>query len=162
MPSKLHSRMVYTMLLVCHDYATPWASRITFVPIHYPCRGKQRHPCCTTTALLFTDCVSWGCLPCYQVALSDIDVMWLRDPTPFYQRYPEADILTSSDELRTNVGKEEVLERYPEAGGVFNVGGCSLPWHAIVASEGCGNPTCKQLNIPARCSLGNIEAVCCC
>jgi hypothetical protein len=58
------------------------------------------------------------------VALSDIDVMWLRDPTPFYQRYPDADVLTSSDELRTTVGSKEVLERYPEAGGTFNVGGC--------------------------------------
>jgi hypothetical protein len=50
--------------------------------------------------------------------------MWLRDPTPFYQRYPDADILTSSDELKTFVGKEELLERYPEAGGTFNVGRC--------------------------------------
>jgi hypothetical protein len=57
------------------------------------------------------------------VAITDIDVLWLRDPTPFYNRYPDADILTSSDELKTSVGKEEVLEKYPEAGAAFNIGG---------------------------------------
>jgi hypothetical protein len=60
------------------------------------------------------------------VAITDIDALWLRDPTPFFQRYPDADILTSSDELRSSVGAEEVLEKYPEAGSAFNIGG--WPW----------------------------------
>lgn len=54
---------------------------------------------------------------------TDIDVLWLRNPTAFFQRYHDADILTSSDELKTSVGKHEVLEKYPEAGAAFNIGG---------------------------------------
>jgi hypothetical protein len=52
-----------------------------------------------------------------------VDVVWLRNPIPFFQRYPDADILTSSDMLRSTVGKEEQLEKYPDAQAApFNVG----------------------------------------
>ena len=33
--------------------------------------------------------------------ISDIDVAWLRDPIPFFLRYPKADILVSTDMLRS-------------------------------------------------------------
>ena len=58
-----------------------------------------------------------------QVIVSDVDVVWLRNPIPLFQRYPDADILTSSDVLKTTVGKQEQLEKYPEAQAApFNVG----------------------------------------
>ena len=57
-----------------------------------------------------------------KVIISDVDVMWLRDPMPFFLRYPDADILTSSDHLMSTVGKEEQLEKYPDSGSAFNIG----------------------------------------
>ena len=40
--------------------------------------------------------LEWG----FDVLVSDVDVAWLRDPFPFFARYPHADILTSSDHPR--------------------------------------------------------------
>eukprot|EP00878_Enallax_costatus_P007175 GHUV01007519.1.p1 GENE.GHUV01007519.1~~GHUV01007519.1.p1 ORF type:complete len:671 (+),score=160.19 GHUV01007519.1:272-2284(+) len=57
-----------------------------------------------------------------QVIISDVDVMWLRDPVPFFKRYPDADVLTSADHLLSTVGSREELEKYPEAGSAFNIG----------------------------------------
>lgn len=56
-----------------------------------------------------------------QVVFSDVDVTWLRNPFPFFDRFRDADILTSSDSLRTSV-KDESLERYPEIAAPFNIG----------------------------------------
>lgn len=60
---------------------------------------------------------------CLQVIISDVDVMWLRDPMPFFKKFPDADILTSSDHLTPTIGGAEALERYPDAGSAFNIGG---------------------------------------
>uniref|UniRef100_A0A383W3X9 Nucleotide-diphospho-sugar transferase domain-containing protein n=1 Tax=Tetradesmus obliquus TaxID=3088 RepID=A0A383W3X9_TETOB len=57
-----------------------------------------------------------------QVVISDVDVMWLRDPVPFFKRFPDADVLTSTDHLASTVEGREELERYPEAGSAFNIG----------------------------------------
>ena len=35
--------------------------------------------------------------------MSDVDTVWMRNPVPFVLRYPEADILTSSDHLANTV-----------------------------------------------------------
>jgi hypothetical protein len=32
----------------------------------------------------------------YDLVLTDVDTVWLRDPLPFFWRYPEADILCSA------------------------------------------------------------------
>jgi hypothetical protein len=61
-----------------------------------------------------------------QVIISDVDVMWLRDPLPFFQKFPDADILTSTDHLTPTVGTAEELEKYPDAGSAFNIGGLSV------------------------------------
>ena len=37
------------------------------------------------------------------VLISDIDVAWLRDPIPLFRRYPQADILVSTDQLRSEI-----------------------------------------------------------
>lgn len=54
--------------------------------------------------------------------ISDVDVMWLRDPIPFFKKFPDADILTSTDHLTPTIGGAETLERYPDAGSAFNIG----------------------------------------
>lgn len=56
------------------------------------------------------------------VVISDVDVAWLRNPVPFFRRFPGADILTSTDHLTPTVGAKEELERYPDAGSAFNIG----------------------------------------
>lgn len=61
-------------------------------------------------------------IPHPQVIISDVDVMWLRDPLPFFKKFPDADVLTSSDHLTPTIGGAETLERYPDAGSAFNIG----------------------------------------
>jgi hypothetical protein len=39
----------------------------------------------------------------FDILVSDVDTVWMRDPRPFVLRYPEADILTSSDHLANTV-----------------------------------------------------------
>jgi len=53
--------------------------------------------------------------------LSDVDTVWMRDPMPYIARYPDADVLTSSDHLSTTVGGEE-LEKWPNAASAANIG----------------------------------------
>ncbi|KAG1675655.1 hypothetical protein FOA52_002364 [Chlamydomonas sp. UWO 241] len=55
------------------------------------------------------------------VVITDIDTAWLRNPLPFFSRFPTADVLTSSDQLHESV-KDESLESFPSAGGAFNIG----------------------------------------
>ena len=35
----------------------------------------------------------------FDVVVSDVDTVWLHDPLPYLAKYPEADILVSSDSL---------------------------------------------------------------
>ncbi len=39
----------------------------------------------------------------FDVFVSDVDTVWMRDPLPFVLRYPDADLLTSSDHLANTV-----------------------------------------------------------
>ncbi|KAJ8509832.1 hypothetical protein OPV22_000266 [Ensete ventricosum] len=36
----------------------------------------------------------------YEFVMCDTDTVWLKNPLPYFARFPEADILTSSDQLR--------------------------------------------------------------
>eukprot|EP00798_Chlamydomonas_sp_ICE-L_P025303 gene25303-10957_t len=55
------------------------------------------------------------------VVIADVDVLFLRNPIPYFQRYPTADMLTSSDHL-SNTVNDESLERWPQAGSAANIG----------------------------------------
>lgn len=55
------------------------------------------------------------------MVISDIDTAWLKNPIPYFGRYPEADILTSTDQLGPTV-QDDSLEKWPEAGASFNIG----------------------------------------
>ncbi|KAG2499431.1 hypothetical protein HYH03_002378 [Edaphochlamys debaryana] len=55
------------------------------------------------------------------VVIADVDVLWLRNPLPFFERYPEADVLSSSDHMAATV-KTEDLEKWPEAAAAANIG----------------------------------------
>jgi hypothetical protein len=55
------------------------------------------------------------------VIISDVDTVWLRSPFEYFKRYPEADILTSSDHL-TSTRSDEGLEDGRMAGSAYNIG----------------------------------------
>lgn len=44
-----------------------------------------------------------NCTQGFDILVSDVDTVWMRDPLPFVLRYPDADILTSSDHLANTV-----------------------------------------------------------
>jgi hypothetical protein len=55
------------------------------------------------------------------VVISDVDVLWLRNPIPYFRQFPDADILTSSDHLGNTVPDEQ-LEIWPQAASAANIG----------------------------------------
>lgn len=55
------------------------------------------------------------------VIISDVDTVWMRNPFEYFKRYPEADILTSSDYVGWTHG-DEGLEDPARAGSAFNIG----------------------------------------
>ena len=46
------------------------------------------------------------------VLISDIDTAWLRDPVPFFKRYPNADMLVSTDQLKSEINISPEQEKY--------------------------------------------------
>lgn len=60
----------------------------------------------------------WG----LDVVISDVDTVWMKDPLPYMARYPEADVLISSDHLVDTTSGDEGLEWYPTAGSPANIG----------------------------------------
>ena len=67
-----------------------------------------------------------------QVVIADVDVLFLRDPLPFFKKYPDADMLTSSDHLDATV-PDESLERWAYAGSAANIGeGMPLAFFFII------------------------------
>ncbi|CAK0784493.1 hypothetical protein CVIRNUC_007697 [Coccomyxa viridis] len=57
----------------------------------------------------------------FDILVSDVDTVWLKDPLPYMAKYPEADILTSSDHLRNTTG-DDGLEIWPDSASAANIG----------------------------------------
>ena len=55
------------------------------------------------------------------VIISDVDTVWMRNPFEYFKRYPEADILTSSDHLHWT-HEDEGLEDGMQARSAYNIG----------------------------------------
>ena len=66
------------------------------------------------------------------VLVSDIDVVWLRNPLPFFKRYLEADVLVSSDQLRSETMIESLKQKK------FIVDGEGLEFHICHAASNIG------------------------
>jgi hypothetical protein len=69
------------------------------------------------------------------VLISDIDVTWLRNPIPFFRRYPQADILVSTDNLKndTHAREEQAQHRFGDEGLEYNAcGGTCKHWNDVV------------------------------
>ncbi|CAA6675161.1 unnamed protein product [Spirodela intermedia] len=57
----------------------------------------------------------------YELLVCDTDMVWLKNPLPYLARFPEADILTSSDELVPSV-TDDSLDDWTHVNGAFNIG----------------------------------------
>lgn len=55
------------------------------------------------------------------VVVSDIDALWLRNPIPFFAKFPHVDVLISSDHVRPTVITEE-LEQFTAVYSSLNIG----------------------------------------
>ena len=59
------------------------------------------------------------------VLISDIDVTWMRDPLPFMKRFPDADMLVSTDELRNTTHDREIQLKFLVNGEGLEAQPCS-------------------------------------
>ncbi|MCL7036145.1 hypothetical protein MKW94_028607 [Papaver nudicaule] len=57
----------------------------------------------------------------YEILMCDTDMVWLKNPLPYLARYPEADILTSTDQVVPTV-VDDSLEAWREESGAYNIG----------------------------------------
>ncbi|KAL5172188.1 Arabinosyltransferase XEG113 [Glycine soja] len=57
----------------------------------------------------------------FELLMCDTDMVWLKNPLPYLARYPEADVLTSSDQVIPTV-VDDSLENWPEVSGAYNIG----------------------------------------
>lgn len=57
----------------------------------------------------------------YEILMCDTDVVFLQDPFPYFERFPDADILTSSDEVVHSV-EDDKLENWEKSWGAYNIG----------------------------------------
>ncbi|KAJ6427880.1 hypothetical protein OIU84_023309 [Salix udensis] len=56
-----------------------------------------------------------------ELLMCDTDMVWLKDPLPYLARYPEADVLTSSDQVVPTV-VDDSLDLWQQAGAAYNIG----------------------------------------
>ncbi|KAK8471618.1 hypothetical protein PHAVU_003G278500 [Phaseolus vulgaris] len=57
----------------------------------------------------------------FELLMCDTDMVWLKNPLPYLARYPEADVLTSSDQVIPTV-VDDSLEVWQEVSGAYNIG----------------------------------------
>ncbi|GJN40427.1 hypothetical protein PR202_gb29636 [Eleusine coracana subsp. coracana] len=67
--------------------------------------------------LLINELLPFG----YELLMCDTDMVWLKNPQPYLARYPDADLLTSSDQVIPTV-TDDSLENWREVTGAFNIG----------------------------------------
>ncbi|GLJ12056.1 hypothetical protein SUGI_0183030 [Cryptomeria japonica] len=56
-----------------------------------------------------------------ELLICDTDMVWLKNPLPYFARFPAADVLTSSDQLVPTV-LDDRLEAWERVTGPFNIG----------------------------------------
>ncbi|KAK9120310.1 hypothetical protein Syun_017927 [Stephania yunnanensis] len=57
----------------------------------------------------------------YELLMCDTDMVWLKNPLPYIARFPEADVLTSTDQLIPTV-IDDSLDIWQEVTGAYNIG----------------------------------------
>ncbi|KAF5735133.1 Xyloglucanase [Tripterygium wilfordii] len=57
----------------------------------------------------------------YELLMCDTDMVWLKNPLPYLARYPDADVLTSSDSVEPTV-VDDSLDNWKQVGAAYNIG----------------------------------------
>ncbi|KAG5524514.1 hypothetical protein RHGRI_031245 [Rhododendron griersonianum] len=57
----------------------------------------------------------------YELLMCDTDMVWLKNPLPYLSRFPEADVLTSTDSVVPTVADDK-LDVWQQVGAAFNIG----------------------------------------
>lgn len=90
--------------------------------------------------------------------ISDVDTAWVQDPIPYMERYPDADILASSDKVH-NTDPSEALEPLNESAGLGNIGimlfrpgtaGFAKVTHGVLLAGGRGPTRRPRLRRPSQ------------
>ncbi|KNA24990.1 hypothetical protein SOVF_010650 [Spinacia oleracea] len=57
----------------------------------------------------------------YELLMCDTDMVWLKNPLPYFARFPEADVLTSTDQVIPTV-VDDRLDVWQQVSGAYNIG----------------------------------------
>ncbi|KAK2989930.1 hypothetical protein RJ640_013854 [Escallonia rubra] len=57
----------------------------------------------------------------YELLMCDTDMVWLKNPLPYLARFPEADVLTSTDQVVPTV-IDDRLDIWQQVGAAYNIG----------------------------------------
>ncbi|KAL2548105.1 xyloglucanase [Forsythia ovata] len=57
----------------------------------------------------------------FELLMCDTDMVWLKDPLPYLARFPEADVLTSTDQVTPTV-VDDRLDVWQQTGAAYNIG----------------------------------------
>ncbi|TYG91031.1 hypothetical protein ES288_A12G230800v1 [Gossypium darwinii] len=57
----------------------------------------------------------------FELLMCDTDMVWLKNPLPYLARYPDADILTSSDQVVPTVVDDRLAD-WKQVGAAYNIG----------------------------------------
>ncbi|XAR69213.1 hypothetical protein NMG60_11000717 [Bertholletia excelsa] len=57
----------------------------------------------------------------YELLMCDTDMVWLKNPLPYLARFPEADVLTSTDQVIPTVADDR-LEIWQQVAAAYNIG----------------------------------------
>ncbi|KAJ4845033.1 hypothetical protein Tsubulata_023177 [Turnera subulata] len=57
----------------------------------------------------------------YELLMCDTDMVWLKNPMPYLARYPDADVLTSTDQVVPTV-VDDSLDVWQEVAAAYNIG----------------------------------------
>ncbi|XP_022976726.1 arabinosyltransferase XEG113-like [Cucurbita maxima] len=68
----------------------------------------------------------------FELLMCDTDMVWLKNPLPYLARYPEADVLSSSDQVIPTV-VDDKLDIWNEVTGALNIG--IFHWRPTRASK---------------------------
>ncbi|XP_022937164.1 arabinosyltransferase XEG113-like [Cucurbita moschata] len=68
----------------------------------------------------------------FELLMCDTDMVWLKNPLPYLARYPEADVLSSSDQVIPTV-VDDKLDIWNEVSGALNIG--IFHWRPTRASK---------------------------
>ncbi|KAL3330727.1 hypothetical protein AABB24_034515 [Solanum stoloniferum] len=68
----------------------------------------------------------------FELLMCDTDMVWLKNPLPYIARFPEADVLTSTDQVVPTV-TDDRLDLWQEVGAAYNIG--IFHWRATESAK---------------------------